>query len=157
MATQNEKTETNNEFLEFNPSKLENDILCFTEHDKSSVKCDNKRKPDIRDLPKSSVLSRVKDFLPQISKANIDLQNDLSKGITDKYDIENVNNEDRIIEIDLSLVPTSDTEGKNIPAPILDLLNSNLYDSDSSSDESSDEGENDEDHINDEKKLISEV
>ncbi|EGG17062.1 hypothetical protein DFA_08043 [Cavenderia fasciculata] len=61
----------------------------------------NKSKPNIYRLPPSSLLSRVKDFMPKLKEANKQLQKQIENN--EDVNIENVKEGETYISMDLSL------------------------------------------------------
>lgn len=93
-------------------------------------------------LPPPSALSRVRSFLPQLQKANEDLEARISSGKQEDWNIENVANEEPFIEMNLALFEDNNSTSDN---EMLHVHNSSSSSSDSDSD--SDIGEVTEDNI----------
>lgn len=71
-------------------------------------------KPDMSQMPvkASALLSQVRAFLPTMAQAQADLEAAISKdpALKDRLDIENVEGQERVIEMNLGLMPHSDDE-----------------------------------------------
>ncbi|XP_068442886.1 NOP protein chaperone 1 [Clinocottus analis] len=61
-------------------------------------------------VPRSSVLERLQSFLPQMAEANEKLKRQMEDAPTGHFDIENVGEEERVIEMDVALVELSGSE-----------------------------------------------
>ncbi|KAK6180856.1 hypothetical protein SNE40_008832 [Patella caerulea] len=70
--------------------------------------------------PPSSVLSQVKNFLPKMIEANVELQQRLQNE-PEELDIENVNEEDCHIEMNLALVENDESDDSELDASDSDL------------------------------------
>ncbi|XP_018409383.1 PREDICTED: uncharacterized protein C12orf45 homolog [Nanorana parkeri] len=81
-------------------------------------------------MPRSSILDRVQSFLPQMASANEKLSKDIETCPAGAYDIENVEDREKIIEMDVALVELSSSDSSE--------------EEESSSDESSDSDPEDE-------------
>lgn len=79
-------------------------MLCELHQNKVTIN-DEEVPPKIKRVVPSSVLSRVKNFLPKMNEANETLQKDIESGKIEEYNLENVNNCEKVIEMDLSVVP----------------------------------------------------
>ena len=107
--------------------------LCFISKDVSSKQKSelsnnfSKEKPAIHHLQPSSLLTRVKSFLPEIDAAN----KALSKTSHEERNIENVQNCSKIIEMDIAFV--EDLQQTAL-SNFLDSLSSDSSDSESDSD-----------------------
>lgn len=96
-------------------------------------KQDNKNgltSPIVR-MPRSSILDRVQSFLPQMASANEKLSKEIGTCPAGTYDIENVEDHEKIIEMDVALVELNSSD-------------SSEEEEDGSSDESSDSDPEDE-------------
>ncbi|XP_069829810.1 NOP protein chaperone 1 [Dendropsophus ebraccatus] len=110
------------ELLDVGPSAgLYNKLLINSKHNKKTSSCS----PIVR-MPRSSILDRVQNFLPQMAQANEDLSREIQSSSDGKFDIENVDGEENIIEMNVALVE-------------LDSSDSNEDDSDSSDSDSEEE------------------
>ncbi|XP_068133015.1 NOP protein chaperone 1 [Hyperolius riggenbachi] len=84
--------------------------------------------PTVR-MPRSSILDRVQSFLPQMAQANEKLSKEIETSPSGTFDIENVEDEEKVIEMNVSVVELSSSD-------------SSEEEEENSSDESSDaEGE----------------
>eukprot|EP00088_Acartia_fossae_P030904 TRINITY_DN3187_c0_g1_i1.p1 TRINITY_DN3187_c0_g1~~TRINITY_DN3187_c0_g1_i1.p1 ORF type:complete len:179 (+),score=69.44 TRINITY_DN3187_c0_g1_i1:44-580(+) len=92
-------------------------------------------KPDMSALGKSDVLAKVKNFLPVMAEADSELQMALKNGHADQLNIENIEGDDKVIEMDVALLKngvddedkwTSDSE----PDSAQSLTDNNDYTSD---------------------------
>nr|XP_057934066.1 uncharacterized protein C12orf45 homolog [Doryrhamphus excisus] len=63
-------------------------------------------------LPPSSVMERLQSFLPQIAEANQKLKQQMEGSPAAHFDIENVEEAEKVIEMDVALVELSDSEGE---------------------------------------------
>ncbi|XP_069013039.1 NOP protein chaperone 1 [Embiotoca jacksoni] len=67
-------------------------------------------------VPQSSVLQRLQSFLPQMAEANEKLQQQMEEAPAGHFDIERVEDSDRVVEMDVALVELdgsdSDSEGE---------------------------------------------
>ncbi|XP_020490418.2 uncharacterized protein C12orf45 homolog [Labrus bergylta] len=82
-------------------------------------------------VPRSSVLERLQSFLPQMAEANEKLKQQMEDAPAGCFDIESVEEAERVIEMDVALVELSGSEG--------DSEEDGEETSDSDSDEDSDE------------------
>ncbi|XP_043943767.1 NOP protein chaperone 1 [Protopterus annectens] len=65
-------------------------------------------------IPRSDLLNRVQSFLPQIAHANEELKRQLETTPAVQFDIENLgDNTERFVEMDVSLVELSDSDGSS--------------------------------------------
>ncbi|KAI3366997.1 hypothetical protein L3Q82_009631 [Scortum barcoo] len=81
-------------------------------------------------VPRSSVLERLQNFLPQMAEANEKLKQQMEAAPPGCFDIESVEEAERVIEMDVALVELSGSES-----------NSEDEEDTSDSDEDSDSGE----------------
>ncbi|XP_019955401.1 NOP protein chaperone 1 [Paralichthys olivaceus] len=72
-------------------------------------------------VPRSSVLERLQSFLPQMAEANEKLKQQMDKAPAGHFDIESVEEAQRVIEMDVALVELS---GSDSDSEDEDLLNS---------------------------------
>ncbi|KAM6895254.1 NOP protein chaperone 1 [Xenentodon cancila] len=79
-------------------------------------------------LPRSSVIDKLQDFLPQMAEANEKLKQQIEEAAAGCFDIENVEEAERVIEMDVALVE-------------LDGSDSSSEDDDDTSDSEDDDGE----------------
>ncbi|KAG7496987.1 hypothetical protein JOB18_029362 [Solea senegalensis] len=61
-------------------------------------------------LPKSSVLERLQSFLPQMAEANEKLKQQMEEAPAGHFDIERVDEAQRVIEMDVALVELSGSD-----------------------------------------------
>ncbi|XP_029317906.1 NOP protein chaperone 1 [Cottoperca gobio] len=61
-------------------------------------------------VPRSSVLERLQSFLPQMAEANEKLKQRMVEAPAGHFDIENVEEAERVIEMDVALVELSGTD-----------------------------------------------
>ncbi|XP_052410347.1 NOP protein chaperone 1 [Carassius gibelio] len=61
-------------------------------------------------LPRSSVLARLHSFLPQMAQANESLRQQMDEAPAGFFDIESVEDAEKIIEMDVALVELEDSE-----------------------------------------------
>ncbi|XP_026083044.1 uncharacterized protein C12orf45 homolog [Carassius auratus] len=61
-------------------------------------------------LPRSSVLDRLHSFLPQMAQANESLRQQMDEAPAGFFDIESVEDSEKIIEMDVALVELEDSE-----------------------------------------------
>lgn len=89
------------ELLDVGPSHggLYNKLLINSKHNKKTDSC-----PPIVRMPRSSILDRVQNFLPQMAQANDVLNREIQSCPDGKFDIENVEGEENIIEMNVALV-----------------------------------------------------
>ncbi|XP_026219493.1 uncharacterized protein C12orf45 homolog [Anabas testudineus] len=64
-------------------------------------------------VPRSSVLERLQSFLPQMAEANEKLKQQMEEAPAGRFDIENVEEAQRVIEMDVALVELSGSEGSS--------------------------------------------
>ncbi|XP_077328198.1 NOP protein chaperone 1 isoform X2 [Lithobates pipiens] len=86
---------------------------------------------ELLEVGSSQVLDRVQSFLPQMASANEKLSKEIETCPAGAYDIENVEDQEKIIEMDVALVELNSSD-------------SSEEEEDSSSDESSDSDPEDE-------------
>ena len=73
-------------------------------------------KPNIERFERSGVLDQVKSFLPQMAEAEAKLSEALASKGNDKFDIENISEDDNVIEMDVALMK-DEAEDKMIVSP----------------------------------------
>ncbi|KAK5849326.1 hypothetical protein PBY51_008976 [Eleginops maclovinus] len=61
-------------------------------------------------IPRSSVLDRLQSFLPQMAEANKKLKQQMDEAPAGSFDIENVGEAEKVIEMDLALVELSGSD-----------------------------------------------
>ncbi|XP_021174787.2 uncharacterized protein C12orf45 homolog [Fundulus heteroclitus] len=61
-------------------------------------------------VPRSSVLERLQSFLPQMAEANEKLKQQMEEAPEGRFDIENVDEAERIIEMDVALVELNESD-----------------------------------------------
>ncbi|XP_069544775.1 NOP protein chaperone 1 [Brachyistius frenatus] len=88
-------------------------------------------------VPQSSVLQRLQSFLPQMAEANEKLQQQMEEAPAGHFDIERVEDSDRVVEMDVALVE--------------------LDGSDSDSEEEEEEEEEEEKEEEDDDDVVSEI
>lgn len=64
-------------------------------------------------VPRSSVLDRLQSFLPQMAEANKQLKKEMEEAPAGHFDIESVEEADRIIEMDVALVELSGSDSSS--------------------------------------------
>ncbi|KAL2621471.1 hypothetical protein R1flu_001676 [Riccia fluitans] len=91
--------------LETNATALEKRLLVWNRGDKvADAKDLLKAPPSIGPVPESSVLGRIKSFLPTLDEANRKLFSDIKTNGAEQFNIESVTNADeRYVEMDLAL------------------------------------------------------
>ncbi|XP_023320036.1 uncharacterized protein C12orf45 homolog [Eurytemora carolleeae] len=79
-------------------------------------------KPEISNLGRSSVLDQVKSFLPTMATADKDLKTAIKNGLGEKLNVENVQEDEKYIEMDVAVLDdgdtpwTSDSEADSTPS-----------------------------------------
>ncbi|XP_022605040.1 uncharacterized protein C12orf45 homolog [Seriola dumerili] len=68
------------------------------------------RPPQTERVPRSNVLERLQTFLPQMAEANEKLKQQLEVAPAGRFDIENVEEAQRVIEMDVALVELSGSD-----------------------------------------------
>ncbi|XP_053318568.1 NOP protein chaperone 1 [Spea bombifrons] len=66
--------------------------------------------PAIVRMPRSSILNRIQNFLPQMAEANESLSKQMETMPAGAFDIENTDEEEKIIEMNVAVVELSDTD-----------------------------------------------
>ncbi|XP_033832180.1 uncharacterized protein C12orf45 homolog [Periophthalmus magnuspinnatus] len=66
--------------------------------------------PQTERVPRSTVLDRLQSFLPQMAAANQKLLREMESGSAEQFDIENVDDAPRVIEMDVALVELDGSE-----------------------------------------------
>ncbi|XP_017281790.1 uncharacterized protein C12orf45 homolog [Kryptolebias marmoratus] len=61
-------------------------------------------------VPRSSVLERLQDFLPQMAEANEKLRRQIDEAPAGHFDIENVKEAEKVIEMDVALVELDESD-----------------------------------------------
>ncbi|XP_075065414.1 NOP protein chaperone 1 [Mixophyes fleayi] len=61
-------------------------------------------------MPRSSILDRVHNFLPQMAQANENLSRDIESSPAGTFDIENIEEEEKIIEMNVALVELNSSD-----------------------------------------------
>ncbi|XP_056430482.1 NOP protein chaperone 1 [Hyla sarda] len=102
---------------------LYNKLLVNSKQNKKPSSC-----PPIVRLPRSSILDRVQNFLPQMAQANEDLNREIQASSDGKFDIENVEGEENIIEMNVALVELNSSDSSEEDSDSSD--NSSSSDSD---------------------------
>merc|ERR1712098_6879 len=86
-------------------------------------------KPNISRLQRSGLLDQVKNFLPQMAAAERQLNQAVASEGSEKFDVENVDHDDNVIEMDITVMKdenpsqevagswTSDSEDDSSPSP----------------------------------------
>ncbi|XP_051248536.1 uncharacterized protein C12orf45 homolog [Dicentrarchus labrax] len=64
-------------------------------------------------LPRSSVLERLQSFLPQMAEANEKLKQQMEEAPAGCFDIESVEEAERVIEMDVALVELSGSDSED--------------------------------------------
>ncbi|MED6286292.1 hypothetical protein CHARACLAT_004499 [Characodon lateralis] len=60
-------------------------------------------------VPRSSVLERLQSFLPQMAEANEKLKQQMEEAPEGRFDIENVDEAERVIEMDVAVVELNES------------------------------------------------
>ncbi|XP_077121784.1 NOP protein chaperone 1 [Ranitomeya variabilis] len=84
---------------------LYNKLLINSKRNQKTGSCP----PTVR-MPRSSILDRVQNFLPQMAQANEDLNKELQTCSDGKFDIENIEQEENIIEMNVALVELNSSD-----------------------------------------------
>lgn len=118
-----------------NPQKSENksvssrDLLSCGEHrgihDKLLLKCKKETSLRTEMIPRSHVFDRLQSFLPQMAQANETLKQQMENSPADQFNIESVEEAEKVIEMDVAVVELEGSDSSDAE--------------DSSEDESSDE------------------
>ncbi|XP_075712764.1 NOP protein chaperone 1 isoform X2 [Rhinoderma darwinii] len=80
-------------------------LLINSKENKKSGSC-----PTITRMPRSSLLNRVQNFLPQMAQANDVLNREIQSCSDGKFDIENIEGEENIIEMNVALVELNSSD-----------------------------------------------
>ncbi|KAF3704853.1 putative protein C12orf45 -like protein [Channa argus] len=64
-------------------------------------------------VPRSCVLERLQSFLPQMAEANAKLKQQMEDAPAGRFDIENVDEAQSVIEMDVALVELSGSDGNS--------------------------------------------
>ncbi|XP_037552206.1 uncharacterized protein C12orf45 homolog [Nematolebias whitei] len=64
-------------------------------------------------VPRSSVLQRLQNFLPQMAEANKKLMQQIEEAPVGHFDIENVKEAEKVIEMDVALVELDDSDSRS--------------------------------------------
>lgn len=101
--------------MELNSKKTSSqDLLSFDNggglHDTLLVKPQAGQTLQTERVPRSSVLDRLHSFLPQMAQANEKLKQQMSESPHGHFDIECVEEADKVIEMDVALVELSDSD-----------------------------------------------
>ncbi|KAM9845740.1 NOP protein chaperone 1 [Aulostomus maculatus] len=64
-------------------------------------------------VPRSGVLARLQSFLPQMAEANERLKQQMEASPAGQFDIENVEEAERVISMDVALVELSDLDSED--------------------------------------------
>ncbi|XP_037615745.1 uncharacterized protein C12orf45 homolog [Sebastes umbrosus] len=64
-------------------------------------------------VPRSSVLERLQSFLPQMAEANEKLKQQMDEAPAGRFDIESVEEAERVIEMDVALVELSGSDSNS--------------------------------------------
>ncbi|XP_038128862.1 uncharacterized protein C12orf45 homolog [Cyprinodon tularosa] len=64
-------------------------------------------------VPRSSVLQRLQSFLPQMAAANQKLQQQMAAAPEGRFDIENVDQAESIIEMDVAVVELNESDSES--------------------------------------------
>ncbi|XP_056133520.1 uncharacterized protein C12orf45 homolog isoform X2 [Lampris incognitus] len=78
--------------------------------DKLLLKPQAGRAPQTKRVPRSSVLDRLQSFLPQIAQANEKLKQQMDECPPGHFDIERVEEAEKVIEMDVALVELSGSD-----------------------------------------------
>ncbi|KAF7662758.1 hypothetical protein LDENG_00228680 [Lucifuga dentata] len=83
-------------------------------HDKLLLKPKAGRPLQTERIPRSSVLERLQNFLPQMAEANEKLKQQIEQSPAVHFDIESVEDAKRIIEMDIALVELSESDSDSV-------------------------------------------
>uniref|UniRef100_A0A1A7Z2F7 Chromosome 12 open reading frame 45 n=2 Tax=Iconisemion striatum TaxID=60296 RepID=A0A1A7Z2F7_9TELE len=61
-------------------------------------------------VPRSSMLERLQNFLPQMAEANMKLMEQMEKAPLGHFDIENVDKAEKVIEMDVALLELNESD-----------------------------------------------
>uniref|UniRef100_A0A1A8VDD6 Chromosome 12 open reading frame 45 n=2 Tax=Nothobranchius furzeri TaxID=105023 RepID=A0A1A8VDD6_NOTFU len=61
-------------------------------------------------VPRSSMLERLQNFLPQMAEANMKLTQQMEKAPPGHFDIENVDKAEKVIEMDVALLELNESD-----------------------------------------------
>jgi len=92
-------------------------------------------RPEICKVPKSNVLNRVQQFLPQLQAANTKLAAAMQTRPKEEFDIENVNEEDEHIEMNLAVGLLEEQRPLDEQTIVIPKGSSGAVDSDSDSEQ----------------------
>merc|ERR1712180_169789 len=120
------KITTSKDLLYVNPNKINKELL-INNNNNNKISTISSSKPKTFKMPTSSVLDRVRNFLPELASANQQLS-DISPEEKENLNIENVDNDAKVIEMNISMVDP-------------DLLLSDCDEDDDSDSDSEDEKE----------------
>ncbi|XP_073431233.1 NOP protein chaperone 1 isoform X2 [Dendrobates tinctorius] len=84
---------------------LYNKLLINSKQNKNIGSCP----PTVR-MPRSSILDRVQNFLPRMAQANDDLNKEIQTCSDGKFDIENIEQAENIIEMNVALVELNSSD-----------------------------------------------
>jgi len=79
-------------------------------------------KPDMSGVSKSKVLDQVKGFLPKMAEAEQQLNCAIKQGLSNRYNVEDVEDDEKVIEMDVAILKdsdeywTSDSEADSTPS-----------------------------------------
>ncbi|KAM4614936.1 NOP protein chaperone 1 [Polymixia lowei] len=79
-------------------------------HDKLLLKPKADRSLQTERIPRSSVLDRLQSFLPQMAQANEKLKQQMDESPAGQFDIESVEEDEKVIEMDVALVELSGSD-----------------------------------------------
>ena len=101
-STDTKKTTTSKELLYVQPNKIHKDLLIanISKHP-SQFKDDTSRQTF--KMENSSILDRVKGFIPKIATANEELSS-ITPEEKENFNIENISNNDNVIEMNIAMV-----------------------------------------------------
>ena len=75
--------------------------------------CSGIKRPNIGEFPKTSdTLVKVKSFLPQLKKADQELQKQIERG--ENVNIEDVNHDDKYVEMNVGVLPSNPEEWSEV-------------------------------------------
>merc|ERR1719378_118456 len=70
--------------------------------------------PNITKIELSSVLNRAKNFIPMLANANQKLEQDIGEKSADQFDIENVDEDEKFIEMNIGIFPQVDEDSDSL-------------------------------------------
>lgn len=96
------KKTTSKDLLYVNPNRINKDLIVNKPSNNNNITA-FPTKPKTFKMPTSSILDRVKNFLPEMESANQRLSQ-VTQEEKEEMNIENVENDDKVIEMNINLV-----------------------------------------------------